>query len=136
MNGPFIPKHVVNNKQVDKPWNLWIEEEWKLAQYDCTTKNILTSSLYMNEFFRVSQCKSAKDMWDVLEVTHEGTNNLKRSRKHALIQKYELFMMQQGESIAEVQKRFTHIFNHFIGLGKDFDRKEINIKVLKCLDRS
>jgi len=23
------------------------------------------------EFFRVSQCVSVKDMWDVLEVTHE-----------------------------------------------------------------
>jgi len=24
-------------------------------------------------------------MWDVLEVTHEGTNDVKRARKHALI---------------------------------------------------
>jgi len=23
MNGPFIPKNVVDSKQVDKPWNLW-----------------------------------------------------------------------------------------------------------------
>ena len=34
-----------------------------------------------------------------------------------------------------VQKRFTHIVNHLIGLGKQFD-KELNIKILKCLDRS
>jgi len=44
--------------------------------------------------------------------------------------------MQQGGSIAEVQKRFTHIVNHFIGLGKQFDKEELNIKILKCLDRS
>jgi len=75
-------------------------------------------------------------MWDVLEVTHERTNDVKRARKHALIQKYELFMMQQAESIAEVQKRFTHIVNHLIGLGKEFDKEELNIKVLKCLHRS
>jgi len=41
-------------------------------------------------------------MWDVLEVTHEGTNDVKRARMDALIQEYELFKMQQGESIAEV----------------------------------
>jgi len=75
-------------------------------------------------------------MWDVLDVTHEGTNNVKRARKHALIQKYELFRMQQGETIYEVQQRFTPIVNHLIGLGKDFDKEELNIKVLKCLDRS
>jgi len=47
----------------------------------------------MDEFFIVSQSKSAKDMCDVLEVTHEGTNYVKRARKHALIQEYELLKM-------------------------------------------
>jgi len=43
--------------------------------------------------------------------------------------------MQAGETIADVQKRFTHIVNHLIGFGKTFDKEELNIKVLKCLDR-
>jgi len=61
---------------------------------------------------------------------------VKRARKHSLIQEYELFMMQSEESIADVQKWFTHIVNHLTGLGKVFDKEELNIKVLKCLDRS
>jgi len=40
------------------------------------------------------------------------------------------------ESIVDVQKRFTYIVNHLIGLGKQFDKEELNIKILKCLDRS
>jgi len=75
-------------------------------------------------------------MWDILEVTHEGTNDVKRARKHALIQEYELFRMQQGETIADVQKWFTQFVNHLIELGKQFDREESNIKILKCLNRS
>jgi len=75
-------------------------------------------------------------MWEVLEVTHEGTEDVKRSRKHSLIQEFELFRMQPEESIVVVQKRFTHIVNHLTELGKEFDREELNIKVLKCLDRS
>jgi len=35
-----------------------------------------------------------------------------------------------------MQKRFTHIVNHLIGLGKTFDKQELNIKVLKCLEGS
>ena len=35
-----------------------------------------------------------------------------------------------------MQKRFTHIVNHLTGLGKVFDKEELNIKVQKCLDRS
>jgi len=73
-------------------------------------------------------------MWEVLEVTHEGMNDVKRARKHALIQEYKLFRMQSGESIADVQKQFTHIINHLIGLGKQFDKEELNTKILKCLE--
>ncbi|XP_068476793.1 uncharacterized protein [Phaseolus vulgaris] len=90
----------------------------------------------MDELFRVSQCSSAKEMWEVLEVTHEGTDDVKRSRKNSLIQEYELFRMQSEESIADVQKWFTHIVNHLTGIGKVFNKEELNIKVLKCLDRS
>jgi len=121
---------------VKKPWSDWSESERKKAQYNSLAKNIITSALNMDEFFRVSQCNSAKDMWKVLEVTHEGTDDVKRSRKHSLIQEYELFRMQPEESIADVQKRFTQIVNHLTGLGKVFDKEEFNIKVLNCLDRS
>jgi len=67
----------------------------------------------------------------MLEVTHEGTNDVKRARKRALIQEYELFRMQPGGSIVDVQKQFTHIVNHLIGLGKQFHKEELNIKILK-----
>jgi len=75
-------------------------------------------------------------MWDTLKVTHEGTTDVKRERKHALIQEYELFRMKPGGTIADVQKRFNHIVNHLIDLGKVFDKEDLNIKILKCLDRS
>ena len=61
-------------------------------------------------------------MWDTLEVTHKGTNNVKRARKHTLIQEYEMFRMLKGESTVDVQKRFIHIVNHLMSLGKVFDK--------------
>ncbi|XP_068497887.1 uncharacterized protein [Phaseolus vulgaris] len=136
VSGPCIPIQVVKEETVKKPWSEWSETERKKAQYDSLAKNIITSALNMDELFRVSQCNSAKEMWEVLEVTHEGTYDVKRSRKHSLIQEYELFRMQSEESIVDVQKQFTHIVNHLTGLGKVFDKEELNIKVLKCLDRS
>jgi len=47
-----------------------------------------------------------------------------------------MFRMLKGETIVDVQKRFTHIVNHLISLGKIFEREELNIKILKYLDRS
>ena len=102
----------MNGISVAKPFDELSEVENKRVQYDCIAKNMITSALNLDEFFRVSQCSSAKEMWDILEVTIEGITDVKRAGKHALIQEYELFRMQQGESIADVQKRFTHIVNH------------------------
>jgi len=136
VNDSDIPVSVVNGISVAKSFDELTDVENKRVQYDCVAKNIITSALILDEFFRVSQCSSAKEMWDILEVTHEGTTDVKQARKHVLIQEYELFRMQHGESIADVQKRFTHIVNHLIGLGKQFDKEELSIKILKCLDRS
>jgi len=77
-----------------------------------------------------------KEIWDTLEVTYEGTSDVKRPRKHVLIQQYELFIMKSRETIVDIQKRFTHIVKDLIGLGNVFDKEELNIKILKCLDRS
>jgi len=98
VNGSFIPMHVVDGVHVAKPFDELTDLENKKMQYDCVAKNIITSALNL-EFFRVSQCSSAKEMWDILEVTYEGTTDVKRARKHALIQEYELFKMQPGETI-------------------------------------
>ena len=88
MNGPYILAYVVNGIYVAKSFDELTDVENKHVQYDCVAKNIITSALNLDEFFRVSQCISAKEMWDIFEVTHEGTTDVKRARKHALIQEY------------------------------------------------
>ena len=71
-------------------------------------------------------------MWDTLQVTHEGTSEVKRARINTLTHEYELFRMNQGESIQEMQKRFTHIVNHLASLGKTFSNEDLINKVLRC----
>ena len=73
--------------------------EWRgkeMVQYNLKANNIITSALGMNEYFKVSNCKNAKEMWDTLQVTHEGTTNVKRSKINTLTHEYELFRMNQN----------------------------------------
>ena len=72
----------------------------------------------------------------MLVVTHEGTTNVRRARKHTLVSKYEAFRIKNEETISELQTRFTHIVNHLLGLGKMFEDEELNIKILNCLTRT
>uniref|UniRef100_A0A151UHC3 CCHC-type domain-containing protein n=1 Tax=Cajanus cajan TaxID=3821 RepID=A0A151UHC3_CAJCA len=44
--------------------------------------------------------------------------------------------MQNGESISNFQKKFIHLINDLVDLGRKFEKEELNLKVLQCLDRS
>ena len=133
--GPYVPSIVAGSATIEKPRVDWTEEERRLVQYNLKAKNIIASALGIDEYFRVSNCKSAKDMWDTLQVTHEGTTDVKRSRINTLTREYELFRMNVNESIQDMQKRFTHIVNHLASLGKTFQNEDLVNKVLRCLNR-
>ncbi|KAF1889034.1 hypothetical protein Lal_00015578 [Lupinus albus] len=67
-------------------------------------------------------------MWDTLQVTNEGTSEIKRSTLNALTHEFELFRMFPNESISDMQKRFTHIVNHLVALELDKRKKGLSLK--------
>jgi hypothetical protein len=134
-NGPFIPTTVTNNVEEIKVKGSWTDDDKKKVLFDKKAINILQSALGMDEFFRISHCKTAKEIWDTLEVTHEGTVEVKRSKLNTLSQEYEMFRMQPGEKILDLQKRFSHLTNHLMALGKTFSNDELNLKILRSLTR-
>ena len=134
-NGPFVPTSVVNGVGTSKPKGSWDEDDKKKVLYDKKAINLLQGALSMDEFFRISACTTAKEIWDTLVETHEGTAEVKRSRLNTLSQEYELFRMQPRESILDLQKRFVHLTNHLKALGKVFTNDELNLKVLRSLNR-
>jgi hypothetical protein len=117
---------------VKKPEEQWTDDEIKLAQYDMKAQNILMSTLGSDEFFRVSACKIAQEIWETLEVTHEGTIDVKRAKINTLTREYELFSMSAGESISNMQKIFTYIVNKLAALGKIYQNEDLIHKVLRC----
>lgn len=99
-----------------KPTNSWNDDDKIKVQYDLKAKNILTLAPGMDEFFRVSNRKLVKEMWDTLEITHEGTEEVKRSRLNTIFQEYKMFRMLPGKKILDLQKMFTHLINQLISL--------------------
>ncbi|KAL2330583.1 hypothetical protein Fmac_018164 [Flemingia macrophylla] len=130
-----VPTKIVNGKEVEKQFEDWDQNEVRRAENDAKALNIIHSALNSDEFFRISACTTAKEAWELIKVTHEGTPEVRRARKNTLIQEYETFRMAQGETIMDMQKSFTHIINHLKGLGKLFDEEKMNVKILKSLNR-
>ena len=54
----------------------------------------------------------------LLQVAHEGTNQVKQSKIELLMRKYELFEMGDREAIMDKYTRFTQITNELKSLEK------------------
>ena len=77
---------------IPKPEAQWNEEDEKKYRYDWKAKNILIDALGVDEYYRVSHCTCAKAMWDSLQITHEGTNDVKLARINILTQELTFFI--------------------------------------------
>src|SRR3954463_1789779 len=104
----------------------WTANDKKLMQTNAKAMNALFCALERNEFNRVSNCKTAHDIWHILEVSHEGTSIVKESKISVLVHKFELFTMNEGESIKDMYTKFTDITNSLIGLGKTYSSRPGN----------
>ena len=96
-------------------------------------KKLLYFGLGPDEYTRISECESAQDIWDALQVAHKGTNQVKHSRIELLMRQFELFEMGDRETVMDMCTRFTHITNDLKCLGKSFTTEELVGKTLRFL---
>ena len=68
-----------------------IEEEWN-AEIELNAKavNMMHCAISFEEYRKISRCKTAKEMWDKLEITHGGMRQIRQTKVDMLTQEYEL----------------------------------------------
>ncbi|XP_057971446.1 uncharacterized protein LOC131160121 [Malania oleifera] len=82
------------------------------------------------------RCNTAKEMWEKLQVTYEGTSQVKKSKIYMLVKEYEMFKMKESDSITFMFTQFTHIKNGFKALGREYSMEDNVQKVLRLLPES
>jgi len=70
-----------------------------MMEKNTKAKKLLYFGLGPDEYTRISECESAKDILDALQVAHEGTNQVGPSRIELLMRKHELFEMGDKETV-------------------------------------
>ena len=136
-NEPLIPKKITEDgKSIPKEPKEFNAEDYKMMEKNAKAKKLLYFGLGPDEYTRISECESAKEIWDALQIAHEGTNQVKQSRIELLMRKYELFEMGDRESVMDMYTRFTHITNELKSLGKSFTTEELVRKILRILPHS
>ncbi|GAV92065.1 UBN2 domain-containing protein, partial [Cephalotus follicularis] len=127
VNGPRMPTRTIEGVVSPKPENEYNDNDFRMLQLNSKAKHVLFCAVGPNEFNRISSCDSAEEMWDLLEVTYEGTNQVKESKINMLVHEYELFFMHDNESISDMFTRFTTIINSLKTLGKSHSNQELQL---------
>ncbi|GAV58529.1 UBN2 domain-containing protein [Cephalotus follicularis] len=112
-----------NGESIPKPRNTYND--------NAKAKHIIICAINSSEFNRVSSCVSAKEMWDRLEVTYEGTNQVKEAKISMLVHDYEMFTMNENEDIKSMFTRFMNIINALQSLDKTYTNSEMVRKILR-----
>ena len=124
LNGPHIPTKKIKEVETLKNENEYSDLDKKKISLDARAMNILYCALDRGEFNRISSCSNARDIWHTLEITHEGTSQVKESKINMLVHNYELFKMTQEKSITVMYTRFTTIINALNVLGKSYTNSD------------
>jgi hypothetical protein len=99
------------------------------------TKRYMPSShlSFAEEFLRISRCVIAKEAWETLKITHEGSQIVKASKIQMLVSQFEEIRMGEEETFDEFYSKLSTIRNSTINLGKKMTDAKIIKKILRSL---
>ncbi|GJZ68707.1 hypothetical protein Tco_0631947 [Tanacetum coccineum] len=135
LNGDFPP--VAKNKVTQILEVVPFEEQSddlkkKLAKNN-EAKMVLYNALPKKEYERIFMCKTAKDIWQSLLITHQGNSQVKDNKIDLLVQQYEQFTILEEESIDSGFARFNTIITSLKALDEGFSSKNYVRKFLRAL---
>ena len=107
-NNEIIPKHITEYEK----------EDFQKIEMNSLAIKLLHYDFGPNEHNCIMGYKSPNQIWNLMEVTHEGTSEVKRSKIDLLMSKYERVVMEPRESIQEMFTRFTNITNELVFLER------------------
>ncbi|VFQ93680.1 unnamed protein product, partial [Cuscuta campestris] len=132
-NGCGVPMKKVGEVNVPKTKEEFTDEYCKKMELNAKAINMIYCGVNVDDYRKISRCETAKQMWEKLEVTYEGTAQVREAKIDHLTHEYELFSMKENEKIEEMFERFSNIINPLNLLGKTYTDRELVRKVLRSL---
>ena len=82
LDGPTIPmkRGPDGETMVPKERKEWDAADKLAIQNNAKSKKILICGIGPDEYNRISSCQDAKSIWETLQIAHEGTNHVEKSK--------------------------------------------------------
>ncbi|XP_070020034.1 uncharacterized protein [Nicotiana sylvestris] len=134
-DSPYVPTKVLEELpfSMAKTSKEYTNADKKVMEKNFRAKKILVCGIGPEEYNRISTCDTAKEIWEALQIAHEGTSQVKQSKIDMLTIEYELSRMKDDESIQDMHIGFTSIINELHSLGEIIPRNKLVRKILSIL---
>ena len=127
------PKVTVDGVTTPKPNASYTPAEKSERAANSRALNVLFTYVDTKEFHRISTCKLAKEAWDILVTTHEGTTIVKQGKLQRVSTQFEMIRMEEDETFDEVYAKLNHIVNTSYTLGEPITPFRVVKKILRSL---
>jgi hypothetical protein len=94
----------------------------------------LCRALSPSEFAKIYNCESAKEAWQILKTTYEGSKLVKSVKLQMLISKFEDKMLED-ETFGEFYSKMSDLRNSMVSLGKPISDVKLIRKILRSLPK-
>ena len=113
-------------------------DEAALAASNAKNKalNTIFYGVSPDEFHRISHITVAKEVWEILETTYEGTKKVKDTKLQMLTTRFEEFKMSEDESFDSFYSKLNEVVVSKFNLGENMDNSKIVRKILRSLPES
>ena len=130
---PMVLDRESRSTNVVKPKLEWDRSESETSENNVRVMYSIFNAISMNEFCRIAICTLAKEAWDILQVTHEGTNVMKVSKFQMLTSRFETIRMDDHETFGEFHAKLMDIMNSSFNLGEPISNSKVVRKILRPL---
>ncbi|KAG9444847.1 hypothetical protein H6P81_016187 [Aristolochia fimbriata] len=107
----------------------------KTSNHNAKALNAIFYGVDQDRFKLISTCESAKDAWEILSTTYEGTARVRLSKLQLFNHKFKNLQMGEDETIAKYDARIRDIANERFTLGRKIPEAEQVQKVLRSLTK-
>ncbi|XP_019460089.1 PREDICTED: uncharacterized protein LOC109359850 [Lupinus angustifolius] len=106
---------------------------YRESKKDCKALFLIHQCVDGANFERIANAKTTNEAWDNLENSYERAAKMKKVKLHTMRRKYELFLMQENETIEYYFTKILTLINQMKSCREEEKGKSIIEKILRTL---
>ena len=114
----------------------WDKAAFAVSNANSKALNAIFCGVSLDEFHRISYITVAKEAWEILETTYEGTKKVKDTKLQMLTTQFKELKISEDESFDSFYSKLNEVVISKFNLGEKTEDSKFVRKILRSLPES